>query len=112
MLSDNPSTQPPKYWIIDLNVRMTGSLTLSFLRGHFFEKRGLRVASITQHFQFPCNREQFGKSFATEIAYGRLIIVAWFYDATSESSWGTLIAGSEEEKGLKALVERIKGIAI
>ena len=76
MLSKASSTQPSQHWIIDLNVRMTGSLTLAFLRGHFSERRGLHEAMITQRFRFKHKRDDFRKLFAHEIAEGKLIIVA------------------------------------
>ena len=112
MLSEASSTQPSRHWIIDLNVRMTGSLTLAFLRGHFSERRGLHEASITQRFRFKHKRDDFRKLFAPEIAEGKLIIVAWFYDTRSELSWGNMIVGAENERLLKMLTEKIKSIAV
>ncbi|CAD6587838.1 MAG: hypothetical protein ASARMPREDX12_003022 [Alectoria sarmentosa] len=112
MLANASATQPARHWIIDLNVRMTGSLTLAFLRGHFSERRGLHEASITQRFKFKDKRDDFRKLFATEVAEGRLIIVAWFYDTISEVSWGNLIVGAEDGPGLKRLVEKVRSIAI
>lgn len=112
MLSDASPTQPASHWIIDLNVRMTGSLTLAFLRGHFSERRGLHEASITQRFRFKHKREDFRELFATEIAGGRLIIVAWFSDSVSEFSWGNMIVGGEDEMDLKDLMNKIRSIAV
>lgn len=112
MLSDVSPAQPPKHRIIDLNVRMTGSLTLAFLRGHFSERRGLHEASITQRFKFKHKRDDFRKLFATELAEGSLIIVAWFYDTISEFSWGNLIVGAEDARGLKELTEKVKAVAV
>ena len=112
MLSDVSSSKPSQHWVIDLNVRMTGSLTLTFLRGHFSERRGLHEASITQRFRFKHKRDDFRKLFAREITEGRLIIVAWFYDTLSEFSWGNLIVGAENEQRLKLLMEKIKTIAV
>lgn len=112
MLSNATSPQLSRHWIIDLNVRMTGSLTLAFLRGHFSERRGLHEASITQRFKFEHKRDDFRKLVAAEIAEGRLIIVAWFYDAPSGFSWGNLVVGGEDEKRLKVLMDKIRSLAI
>ena len=112
MLSEASSTQPSQHWIIDLNVRMTGSLTLAFLRGHFSERRGLHEASITQRFRFKHKRDDFRKLFAYEIAVGKLIIVAWFYDTVSDFSWGNMVVGAEDEQCLKTLMEKIEAITV
>lgn len=108
MLSDATSRK----WIIDLNVRMTGSLTLAFLRGHFSERRGLHEASITQRFKFKHKRDEFRKFFGPEIAQGRLIIVAWSQDTVQGISWGNLIVGAEDEMRLKELMDRVRRIAV
>lgn len=112
MLSNVPSTQLSRHWVIDLNVRMTGSLTLALLRGHFSERKGLHEASITQRFKFKHKRDDFRKLFALEIAEGRLIIVAWFHDALSGFSWGNLVVGGENEKRLKVVMDKIRSVSI
>lgn len=112
MLSNAPTTQLSRHWVIDLNVRMTGSLTLALLRGHFSERKGLHEASITQRFKFKHKRDDFRKLFALEIAEGRLIIVAWFHDALSGFSWGNLVVGGENEKRLKVVMDKIRSVSI
>ena len=111
MISDTSSAQPSRHWIIDLSARKTGSLTLAFLLGHFSERRALYEASITQRFKFKHKRDDFRKLFAPEISEGRLIIVAWFYDAISGFSWGNPILGAEDERSLKGLMEKVRSVA-
>lgn len=110
MIPDTSSAQPSRLWIIDLSVRITGSLTLAFLLGHFSERMGLYEASITQRFKFKHKSDDFRKLFAPEISEGRLIIVAWFYHAISEFSWGNTIV-AEEEGSLKGLMEKVRSVA-
>ncbi|ERF76996.1 hypothetical protein EPUS_06864 [Endocarpon pusillum Z07020] len=112
IVEDADGLQPSRQWIVDLNVRMTGSLTLAFLRGHFSVKRGLHEACITQRFKLPLKRVEFCKAFAREIREGRLIIVAWFHDTTSGFSWANLIVGAEDGLELKRLMGMVKARAV
>jgi len=102
----------PRPWIIDLDVRMTGSLSLAFLRGHFSDRRGLDEACVTQRFKFRLNRNAFCTIFAAEIQAGRMVIVAWFDDMASTFSWGTLALGGEDSMGLDCLMGRVKALAM
>lgn len=97
--------------IIDLNVRMTGSLTLCFLRGHFSERRRLHKACITQRLRFSVRRDEFQTLLAREVYSGKLIVVAWFYDRELQHSWGVLILGGENAESLKSLKDRVKALS-
>ncbi|KAL8856662.1 MAG: hypothetical protein Q9178_006729 [Gyalolechia marmorata] len=97
--------------IIDLNVRMTGSLSLCFLHGHFSERRGMHDACITQRLRFSLQRDQFQDILAREVASGQIIIVAWFYDGKKKFSWGTMILGGENAESLEILYRRVKALA-
>lgn len=97
--------------IVDLNVRMTGSLTLCFLHDHFSKQRGLHQACITQRLKFRLRRKEFQDLLAGEIASGKVIIVAWFYDQDLKHSWGILVLGGEDSERLRKLNERVKALS-
>ncbi|KAL8700747.1 MAG: hypothetical protein Q9201_005275 [Fulgogasparrea decipioides] len=108
-VNDRQALQP---LIIDLNVRMTGSLVLCFLRAHLSEQRGLHEACITQRLRFPLRRGEFQDLLAREISSSRVIIVAWFQDRRLKHSWGTMILGGENAESLESLKERIKALSV
>ena len=112
IITDDLNVSNPKEWVIDLNVRMTGSLTLAFLKGHFSDRRNLHEACITQRFKFQLGRDSFRNYFAQEVREGRLIIVAWFHDPTADLSWGNLILAAEDGEKLKSLTRRVRKIAL
>lgn len=103
--------QALKPLIIDLNVRMTGSLALCFLHGHFSERRGLHEACITQRLRFLLRRAEFQNLLAREVSSGELIVVAWFYDRKTKHSWGTMILGGKNAESLKSLNDRVKALS-
>ena len=111
IIIEDDGRQNSRQWIIDLNVRMTGSLTLAFLKGHFSE-RNLYEACITQRFRFPMKRNKFRKLFDNEIKAGKLIIVAWFTDPETSCSWANLILGAEDGVSLEILHEDVKAASV
>lgn len=111
IMIEDDGRQNLRQWIIDLNVRMTGSLTLAFLKGHFTSRR-LDEACITQRFKFPMKRDRFRKMFYSEIKAGRLIIVAWFTDPQTSHSSANLILGAEDGVALQILHDNIKAASV
>lgn len=80
-----------KQYIIDLNVRITGTYNLGLLTTHFTQ-RGLHKSMLKAAY-FSCSRAEFEQHFASEIQQGRIVITAWTYDASIALSYGVFIIG-------------------
>ncbi|KAL8773495.1 MAG: hypothetical protein Q9209_001599 [Squamulea sp. 1 TL-2023] len=97
--------------VVDLNVRMMGSLNLCLLKGHFSRQRNLHEACITQRLKFSFTRDQFQNLLSKEISLGKVIIVAWYYDRHMQHSWGTMILGGADAGCLEDLYNRVKALS-
>lgn len=96
--------------IVDLNVRTSGSLVLSLMKGHFHEQRGLHEAtsfSVT----VKMTRESFINCFDREFQDGKIVIVSWFEDVESGVSYGKLVIGGEDKERLEKRVANVKEVA-
>ncbi|KAJ5242574.1 solid-state culture specific protein [Penicillium citrinum] len=93
-------------FIIDLNVRITGSFCLGLVTGHF-TKRDLFTAVIEKGF-FPYPRNIFEKAFATEIRDGQIIITGWAYEETIRMGYGVVMIGGRDNKEAGSLLERVR----
>lgn len=106
-----------KQYIIDLNVRLTGSYILGLLKGHFSERRGLHFASLLSPVPMRGDRSAFEKKFASEIAEGRLVVVGWCQGFGGPGglfrySIGSIVVGGEDKATLMGLIERVEAIKI
>ncbi|TGO36400.1 hypothetical protein BHYA_0126g00280 [Botrytis hyacinthi] len=63
--------------VIDLNVRVTGSHALGFLKGHLDRERRFRDAAIFFPLFFKIGLEGFKEMFAGELAEGRMVVAGW-----------------------------------
>lgn len=97
-------------YIIDLNVRITGSFSLGLLAGHF-TKRGLDRAMVEAAY-FPCSRPAFEEAFAREIQDGRIIITAWTYDESVSLSLGVFIIGGSTAGEIKWQFMQVQSHAV
>ncbi|KAK2868023.1 hypothetical protein FQN49_003235 [Arthroderma sp. PD_2] len=93
-------------YIIDLNVRLTGSYNLGLLAGHF-TKRGLNSATLEKA-NFSCTRAEFEETFRREMSEGRIIITAWTHEESTSTSYGVVIIGGVDRMEVKRLVERVQ----
>lgn len=104
-------------FVIDLNVRLTGSYVLGLLRGHFSERRGLHHASLLTPIAFRGDRAHFEEQFAAELTEGRIVIAGWSSGRGGPGgifrySIGAVVVGGRDQPDLLALIERINSISI
>ncbi|KAI5460482.1 hypothetical protein BGZ63DRAFT_414690 [Mariannaea sp. PMI_226] len=97
-------------YIIDLNVRITGTFNLGLVAGHF-TKRGLGRAMVEAAY-FSCSRVTFEEAFAREIQDGRIIITAWTYDESLLLSFGVFIIGGSTSVEIKWQLMQVKNYAV
>jgi hypothetical protein len=97
-------------WIVDLNVRPTGSFVLGLLKGFLSNQRGLRDALLVSSTWCAFPQEEFIRNLAQEFAEGKVIIVAWVEDDVSGDCWASLVVGAKTKNGLAELWQNIKQV--
>ncbi|QPH09537.1 hypothetical protein C2857_000369 [Epichloe festucae Fl1] len=97
-------------YIIDLNVRITGTFILGLVTGHF-TKRGLDRAMVEAAY-FSCSRTAFEEAFARAIQDGRIIITAWTYDESVSLSFGVFIIGGSTAGEIKWQFMQVQNHAV
>ena len=93
--------------IIDLNVRVTGSHPLGFLRTHFSVNRNLHEAVLFFPLYLKCSRDTFDEVFEQELRNGSLIINAWCHDRHGKSSIAAISLAAEDSERLRDFIERL-----
>ncbi|KAL0468834.1 hypothetical protein QR685DRAFT_445226 [Neurospora intermedia] len=98
-------------YIVDLNVRTSGSLALPLLKGHF-TSRGVTCASSFST-TLRGSRKQFMETWREEFETGRMLIMAWYEDDTGSEekeveSIGDVVVGGKDEKDLQNLMKRVR----
>ncbi|KAL9578687.1 MAG: hypothetical protein Q9212_005562 [Teloschistes hypoglaucus] len=106
---ESAADERPVFHIVDLNVRSTGSLVLGLMRGHFSRRRGLHYAS-TFTISVAMTRDVFIRHFERAMCEGRVVIVSWYEDRETGSSYGRLNVGAETEERLAGEVAVIKAV--
>jgi hypothetical protein len=86
--------------VVDLNVRITSSMILGPLKGHFWERRRLSDARLIPEVKTRLSRKEFGDRLKDHIASGRVIVPAWFIDIDTGVSWVSVIVGGDNEEDL------------
>lgn len=95
------------FYITDLNVRTSGSLSLGLLQGHFSKRRGLHEASSFS-VNLKMGRKEFISKLSSQFEEGRVIIVAWYNDVKSQVSFANIIVGAEDRERLEEEIKRVK----
>lgn len=93
-------------FIVDLNVRASGSMSLPLLKGHF-TKRGLTCASIGM-ISTTKSRNAFIEQWKRELESGSMVIVSWYETHTSNVSMGSVIVGAVDRIGLESSIEKLR----
>lgn len=96
--------------IVDLNVRVAGSMLLGLLKGHFSGKRKLQEASSFS-MTVRMSRESFIRVFEDNIQQGKMIITSWYEDLDSGMSYGSLVIGARDKHALETDITTVKSIA-
>ncbi|KAK3354433.1 hypothetical protein B0H65DRAFT_414154 [Neurospora tetraspora] len=99
------------HYVVDLNVRTSGSLALPLLKGHF-TSRGMTCASSFST-TAKGSRKEFMETWREEFETGRMLIMAWYEDNTSNGekevkSIGDVVVGGKDEKDLQDLMKRVR----
>ena len=93
--------------IIDLNVRVTGSHPLGFLKTHFSLNRNLHEAVLFFPLYLQCTRDTFDEVFEQELRDGSLIINAWCHDRHRKSSITAITLAAEDSERLGDFIEKM-----
>lgn len=105
-----------KIYVIDLNVRHTGSYTLGLMKKHFLENQGLPFGGLLTPIPIMGDRDQFERRFTDEIDSGRLVITAWCHGKAAGGlvtySAAGMIAGAETREQLLEFMDRLNAITI
>lgn len=104
-------------YVVDLNVRLTGDYMMGPLKGHFYERRGLRFSYLITPLVVLGNRDQFEEKFWQELMDGRVIIVGWARGKSGpggkfEYSVCSVVVGGKDRGGLLELVGRVNELAL
>jgi hypothetical protein len=93
-------------YIVDLNVRTSGSVSLPLLRGHF-TPRGLECASSFS-IGVKGGRKEFLKKWRGPFEEGRMLILSWYEDPDHGESIADVVVGGEDEARLTELMRAVK----
>lgn len=93
-------------FIVDLNVRTCGSLSLPLLRGHFVS-RGLDCASSFS-VTVKGGRREFIQRWRGPFEEGRMLIMSWYEDLEAGESIADVVVGGEDDERLQELVKLIR----
>lgn len=104
-----------RQFVVDLNTRITGDVVMGPLRGHFYERRGLRYSYIISPIVMMGTKERFEKMFWPELMSGRLIICGWVrgrggFFGKHEYSVGSVLLGGKDMEELLELVDRVSAV--
>lgn len=103
VMTDQDGTQ----LIIDLNVRVSGSHPLGFLRNHFSVERQLHEAVLFFMLHLKCTMEEFERAFKNEFKNGSLVVTGWCHDKQGKSSYASIILGAEDPDKLRGFIDRV-----
>ena len=93
--------------IIDLNVRVTGSHPLGFLKTHFSVERNLHEAALLFPLHLKCTRDTFDEVFRQELLHGSLVINGWCHNNDGKSSITSITMAAETSEQLREFIERV-----
>lgn len=93
-------------FIVDLNVRTSGSMSLPLLKGHF-TARGMTCASTCTISTFK-TRDAFIEQWKRDFMSGSMIIMSWYESPESKMSIGSIIIGAVDRTGLESNIARLR----
>ncbi|KAK4246045.1 hypothetical protein C7999DRAFT_42507 [Corynascus novoguineensis] len=95
-----------EHFVVDLNVRACGSISLPLLRGHFVS-RGLDYASSFS-VTVRGGRAEFMDRWRVPLEEGRMLILSWWEDREADESIADVVVGAEDEPALAEWMKRIR----
>ena len=102
----NGEPRQTEFHIVDLNVRISGSICLPLLRGHF-TRRGLQFGSSFS-ITVKETRDDFIQQWAKEFEEGRMCILSWYEDKANGASIADVAVGAEDEERLQEEMKRVR----
>jgi hypothetical protein len=97
-------------YVVDLNVRITGTYHLGLLGGHFVQRGLFEVTMVTRYFD--CFRTTFEETFAKEIQNGSLIISGWVHDELTGHSCAAINVGGRDSLRMEQTLDKVKAFAL
>ena len=97
------------FYVVDLNVRVSGSLNLVLLKNHLFEQRGLRHA-ISFFVKSDHDRDHLISKFQRQFEEGRIIITAWYCSEGVGTGGAVIIAGEDLDTMNRTVDEFFKDV--
>lgn len=105
--ADVMTNQDGQQLIIDLNVRVSASHPLGFLKGHFSTRRKLNEAVLFFPLYLSCRRDEFEQAFKREFNNGSLVIASWCHHRDGVTSVTGLALAAEDSKQLSEFIDRV-----
>lgn len=93
-------------YVVDLNVRTCGSVSLPLLRGHFVG-RGLWCASSFS-MTVKGGRREFLDRWRGAFEEGRMLMLSWYEDVAAGESIADVVVGGEDDARLRELMELVR----
>lgn len=107
--ADVLETKDGKCYVVDLNVRTSGSVSLPLLRGHFWGERGLGCASSFSMTVKEGGRNGFIERWKKEFEEGKMLILSWYEDVEGGGeSVADVVMGAEDDARLAELMGRVR----
>ncbi|KAH7096207.1 hypothetical protein BKA62DRAFT_38740 [Auriculariales sp. MPI-PUGE-AT-0066] len=109
ILEDQEGTQ----WIVDLNVRTSGSVILTLLQGHFYKQRGLPLARLLPSLHPKVDRDALTQLLRNDVEAGTVLIVGWLEnDLGRADRFANIVVAAEDHDALDQLTTRVKNACL
>lgn len=99
-------TGPDSQYIIDMNVRIAGSMPLGYWKTHFLS-RGLHEAALFFPLILKLSRDVFEDKFRGELRAGKTVQVGWSHDAEGKTSATILMVAGSTKEELEGLIRSV-----
>jgi len=113
---DTMTDDQSNIYIIDLNARHPGSLTMALMKKHFLDNQKLSHAGLLTPVPIMGDRDAFERRFQDEIDSGRLVITGWCHGKAAGGlvtySAAGMVAGAETRHELLEFMDRLNAITI
>lgn len=100
-------------FIIDINIRQTGSYTLGLMKKHFYE-RNLPLGGLVCPIAVQGDHDHFEEKFAEELRAGTLVIAAWCGSPGGMLGYSAcgLLLGAQDREQMQGLMAKVASMAV